>query len=294
MLSKLSDQTHAPEYSFDAIGTHWRIETSNPLPRGLRTAIERRIAEFDRCYSRFRNDSIVSAMSQRAGRYVFPPDVINLLAFYRRLYEATDGKVTPLIGHALEQSGYDKEYSFQAREIEQVPEWDEAMEWRGNEVITTMPVLLDVGAAGKGCLVDIVAEILEMHGISEYVIDASGDIRHRGKQSERVGLENPYDLTRVIGVMNLQNASLCGSAGNRRQWGGGMHHILDPSSRSPTRDVAATWVKAESTMVADGLATALFFVGNEKLQHLCNFEFVRLFSDTKLSHSHNFMGELFI
>lgn len=135
------------------------------------------------------------------------------------------------------------------------------MRWNGTTVTTTRPVTLDFGAAGKGCLVDEVAEILEKAGVSEYVIDASGDIRQRGDEPQKIGLENPYDTTSVIGVANVQNTSLCASASNRRRWGNDLHHVLDGRTGQPTNNVVATWVVADSTMVADGLATALFCIG---------------------------------
>lgn len=295
MPSTRSNQTPRPSYSFAAIGTHWQIETTAPLSAPLRAAIQRRIAEFDRAYSRFRDDSIVAMMAKKAGEYSFPPDAAPLMTFYRQLYDATDGRVTPLVGQALADSGYDKDYSLRPRPAAVVPAWDDVMQWQGSRVVTTKPVMLDVGAAGKGYLVDILGEILERQGIDDYVIDASGDIRHRGRDVQRIGLENPYDPTRVIGVMNLQNGSLCGSAANRRRWGKGMHHIFDPFSGSPTRAVAATWAAAASTMMADGLATALFFVNGPALRRsFGDIQFVRLNADGKLSHSHDFVGELFI
>ena len=73
-----------------------------------------------------------------------------------------------------------------------------------------------------------------------------------------------------------------------------MHHVFDPYLASPTRDVTATWAMTDSTMVADGLATALFFVDGEQLSKNWDFRYVRLMTDGKLSHSHEFMGELFI
>lgn len=294
MPSTLLSPKPKPNLSFEAIGTHWVIETPEPLADSLKQVILERIELFDRTYSRFRDDSIVAAMARRAGTYQFPDDCLPLIGYYRELYELTGGKVTPLVGRALEEIGYGKDYSLKENEVSAIPAWDEVMEWQGSRVVTKKPVVLDVGAAGKGYLVDIIGVLLEKHEIREYVIDASGDMRLRGDAMQRIGLENPYDPTMVIGVMNLQNASLCASAINRRQWGGGMHHVFDPTSLSPTRAVVATWVAAETTMIADGLATALFFVDGKTLQQKWKFQYVRLMADGKLSHSHEFMGELFI
>jgi thiamine biosynthesis lipoprotein len=176
---------------------------------------------------------------------------------------------------------------------EDVPRWDDVMTWDGTKVTTTQPILLDFGAVGKGYLVDLVAELLEQRGVGEYVIDASGDIRHHGGNEQIIGLENPMDPSLAIGTAKLQNASLCASATNRRKWGNGLHHVIDGRTGKPTDDVIATWVVADTTAAADGLATALFFVGAERLKDW-KFQYVRLHSDGKIEHSHDFVGELFI
>lgn len=294
MPSTLSNLKPRHSYTFEAIGTRWCIETLESLTDSLKQTIARRIEEFDLAYSRFREDSLVTQVAKAPGVFDFPEDAHELVTFYRRLYDATNGGVTPLIGAALAESGYDKHYSFKPQVIHEVPEWDEVMSWHGSRLETYQPVQLDFGAAGKGYLVDILGELIENEGVGEYTIDASGDIRHRGGDAETIGLENPFDQSRVIGAMNLQNASLCASATNRRQWGGGMHHIIDPKQRSPTRSVTATWVAAESTLIADGLATALFFTDAEQLREKWDFQYVRLGSNGKITHSHEFMGELFV
>lgn len=278
--------------SFDAIGTPWSIETTSKLSDGIQKSIHDQIEAFDRTYSRFRNDSLVSQL-HIPGAYTFPPHVIPLLQFYRDLYDITGGSVTPLIGETLEHIGYDADYSLKSKPKPPLAlKWDKAMTWAGANVDTHVPVVLDIGAAGKGYLIDIVAELLENEGIKNYTIDASGDIRHRSKTAQRIGLENPHDTSSVIGMVKLDNASLCASASNRRKWGD-WHHIIDARTGKPVSYVLATWVIADSTIVADGLATALFFVPPGMLKKW-KFQSVRLFSDGRIEKTENFVGELYI
>ena len=61
-----------------------------------------------------------------------------------------------------------------------VPRWEDSLAWDGRELQTVRPLVLDVGAAGKGYLVDIVGRLLDAAGVGAFVIDASGDILHRG------------------------------------------------------------------------------------------------------------------
>jgi thiamine biosynthesis lipoprotein len=292
--STKSNKKPKHSWRFEAIGTQWVIETPEKLEENIRLLIGGRIDTFDMIYSRFRDDSFVARIAREPGTYEFPDDVIELIDIYYQLYEATNGALTPLIGDSLSALGYDKNYSLKKKRPKPVPTWGEVMQWNGRKVTTYQPAIVDFGAVGKGYLVDEIAKILEINEVGEYIIDASGDIRHRGGDIQVIGLENPYDSTMVIGVATVQNKSLCASASNRRSWGEGLHHVIDGRTGKPTNDVIATWVVADSTALADGFATALFFVPPSKLRHIAEFQFVRLHTDGHIEHSPDFVGELYI
>ena len=299
------------ELRFEAIGTAWQIDTVAPLSSAVRDAIRELIERFDSTWSRFRDDSLVCRIAAGAdagagagtgvgtgagaGRWYFPPEAPALFALYRTLYEATDGAVTPLVGRALENLGYDRAYSLRpSGPAEPVPAWEDALHWDGRALTTFTPSLIDVGAAGKGYLVDLVATVLTEAGIAEFVIDASGDIVQVGASPIRVALEHPRDPKKAIGVLELHNGALCASSTSRRAWGDGLHHIIDPVTGLPTTEVIATWVRAADGLTADGLATALFFVGGPRLSGYFTFTYARMFSDGRVEHSPDFDGELFL
>ena len=307
------------ELTFEAIGAPWQIETPDALPESLVDAIHTRIDEFDATYSRFRDGSLVSRIAAGQGTWQFPSDAAPLFALYRRLYDATGGTLTPLVGRRLELLGYDRDYTLlPADELDLgsrsrsgsgtvIPRWDDVMHWDETSatLTTSEPVVIDVGAAGKGYLVDIIAGMLRDAGIEEYIVDGSGDLVHRGDEPVRVGLEHPFDPSLAIGVYELSNGALCASAPGRRAWGTalhpGLHHILDGVSGEPTTKVAATWAAASTGLVADGLATALFFTPGADLEAAfgagsataTHFQYVRMFPDSAVEHSPDFRGELF-
>lgn len=282
------------EFAFEAIGAPWRITTPDPLGEDTVSAILARIEDFDQTYSRFRADSLVTKISREAGRWTLPADAALLLSTYRALYEGTSGAVTPLVGARLENLGYDADYSLvpHAEPVDVEP-WDEVMSWDGTTLTTRKPVLLDVGAAGKGYLADLVAGVLRDAGHDDYLVDASGDLVHRGTEPVRVALEHPFDPSQAIGVCELSNGALCASAPGRRTWAPGIHHIVDATTGQPTQSVAATWALASSGLVADGLATALFFASAPELSVSFHFEYVRMFPDSRVEYSRSFPGELF-
>jgi thiamine biosynthesis lipoprotein len=296
---KVPKAAHTPqhEWSFSAIGTEWWIgiyeRISPPELERLHELVAARIDVFDLTYSRFRADSLITRISKQAGTYEFPPDGEKLFAFYRKLYDATNGLVTPLIGQVLVDAGYDAHYSLKPGVLKEPPKWDDVLTIRSRVLTAAQPILLDVGAAGKGYLVDLVSELLQGEGVSKFCVDGGGDLRaSRLDEPLRIGLENPHNTDQVVGVALVQDGALCGSAGSRRTWGE-FHHIINPETLTPVREVQAAWTSAATGLEADGLATALFFASPEHLRHHFHFAYCIIDDDNKLQRSADFRAELF-
>ncbi len=283
---------------FEAIGTHWNIairdNISDSQKSDIFARVHARIAMYDKHYSRFRDDSLVAEMSRHAGAYTLPEDAKPLFDVYEKLYRMTNGSVTPLIGNLLSDAGYDRTYSLQPKTLHTPPTWNEAMTYRFPELFIKQPVLIDVGAAGKGYLVDLVGDVLRAEGVPSFTINAGGDILNEDAagQTIRVGLEHPNDPTSVIGVAMIGNESICGSAGNRRAWNQ-FHHIMDPHSLTSPKHIAAVWVIAKTGLIADALTTCLFFVDPEVMHAECTFEYLIVYADFSLKKSEGFKSELF-
>ncbi len=297
-------------FSFSAIGTHWQIDLADDLNSEssaiLLVAIKKLIAGFDFHYSRFRDDSLVAQMARAAGTYQLPADARPMLDIYRQAYDLTDGLVSPLIGQTLVDAGYDAAYSLQTKNPTTPPAWDEVLDLsQPGKLTIKQPWLLDFGAAGKGYLIDLVCELILKHGYSNFCVEAGGDLRFcpavisaptatsGGILNLKVGLENPADFSQAIGILNLTNGSLCGSAGNRRAWGR-FHHIINPKTVSSPHSLAAVWVKAADTLTADILTTCLFFAEPKKLLPQFTFDYFLLKPDFTFTKSDNFNAELFV
>ena len=213
---------------------------------------------------------------------------------YYDLYKKTNGFFTPLVGDILSDAGYDANYSLQQKKDLQVaPKWEEILEYKNPNLIVKKTAMLDFGAGGKGYLIDLVAKVLEENNIFEYCIDAGGDILYKNKIPLRVGLENPENTKEVIGVYDLKNKSIAGSAHNRRAWGN-FTHIINPKTLISPTEIIAVWVVAETAMLADALSTCLFFAPVEKFTDKYNFEYLIIYKDHSLQKSDNFSGEIFM
>lgn len=281
-------------WTFGAIGTQWQIDTAEPLEDSQRARVSELIVRFDHEWSRFRADSLVSALAEGAESVPLPPDAGILFDTYAQLSAATGGAINPLVGDALAHRGYGPDLSLIDRGAQRAPnDWRRMLGWSGDSLTLAEPVMIDVGAIGKGRLVDRVFELVcEMIGGS-VVVDASGDLRTRGEPM-RIGLEHPFDSRRAIGIIDLSDAALCASATNRRAWGDGLHHVLDARTGDPVRTIAATWAIADCAMRADAIATALFFDGGPQLAFEWNVEWVRMTTDGTVQWSPGSRAELFL
>ncbi len=281
-------------FSFEGIGTHWEISTPEPLAPAVRNKLLETVGDYDRTYSRFRADSLVSSLSRGPGRITLPGHAKGLQEVYASLYRLSDGAMTPLIGSSLERLGYDPGYTLAPSGSPQPPpRWEDVLEWTGEALTAKEPVVLDIGAAGKGQLVDLLGEVLRSTDHAEFLVDGSGDMLHAGTDPVMVALEHPYNPGQAIGTVELHNSALCASASNRRAWGDGLHHVLDGTTGKPIHTTVATWTMAASALLADALATALFMLEPARLQHEFDFSWLRVSSSGAATFSNRFEGRLF-
>lgn len=283
------------QVAFDAIGTRWRLTTDRPIDAGLRDRVDDLIERYDRTWSRFRADSAVQGLAATGGPRDLGPEAAPLLGLLEVLRTATDGAMDPLVAASLEHLGYDAGVGLAARPGH-LPAPRAVVTTGVDGVRLDPPALLDVGSAGKGQLVDLVAGLLARAGHERFVVDASGDLVAAGAPLT-VALEHPFDPSAAVGVIEVDGGAIAGSAVNRRAWTGPdgrrLHHVLDARTGAPVETVAATWVLAGSAMLADALATALFLVPPEALADRFDFRWVRITTDGRLAASDGIPGELF-
>jgi thiamine biosynthesis lipoprotein len=268
-----------------------------------------------------------SNQSSTKNSWEFPSHARDLFSFYTKMEEVTGGLFTASIGHSLEEIGYDSMYSlgnkkYHSKKVKTQDSLrfnDLTITYKDESVLlsipsqpttSTAPLVLDFGAAGKGQLVDLISQTLGSHYTqpTSFTVNGSGDIFHQGNSAITVGLENPYNEQTVIGTVQIQNQALCGSASNRRTWQVGStdfntqsknsqttyHHILNPHTLESPTHIAASWVIAQTTLEADGLATGLFLVPAPILLDAFDFEYLILYTTGRVEKSPGFIAEMYV
>lgn len=236
-----------------AFGTGIIISTSQPIPQDLYSQLTDCIEAIDRTLSRFREDSLISAMRQASngGSFTFPTwcqavfDCADIMSYL------TQHALDPCVGEELGLLGYGPALQLNTSNTANTntaTTWATAITRTQDQptiLHTTAPVALDFGAFGKGFAVDRIAQLLEtypawQHNKSintqhpspsvecpsaecpsvEYVINAGGDVRvlMHTNPPYRIGLEDPHNPSLVIGVMPIQQGALCASSPSRRHW----------------------------------------------------------------------------
>jgi len=142
-------------------------------------------------------------------------------------------------------------------------------------------ILIDVGAVAKGFIVDKAIEYLKEKGIKKGVINAGGDLRFIGLKEKGkywiVGIKNPFNDNPddYIKKVKIGNWAIATSGDYERYFiknGKRYCHILNPFTGYPPRFYRSVTVEAETAFLADGLATAIFVMGDKYKKFLKNIK----------------------
>lgn len=279
---------------FQALGTAWSIKINSDKVSDLENKVTERIRLFEETYSRFKETSFISKISNTTGEFTLPEDAKPMFDTYFELFNYTGGLFTPLIGQNLVEAGYDKDYSLKPSKLSKTDTLTEVVDYEFPNINIKKPLVFDMGGIGKGYLIDIISDLIKSNGVYSFTINAGGDIYHfdTADKTITVGLEHPLDKSKVIGKTSIKNQSLCASSSNRRNWGK-FHHIINPATQKSPLEILATWVIADKAIIADSLATCLFLVPSDSLSMYYDFEYLVLYSDFSIKRSEGFEVEIY-
>lgn len=128
---------------------------------------------------------------------------------------------------------------------------------------------ITLNGIAQGYAVDRAMARIQEHGIQHALLD-TGEFGGIGSKSNgapwKVGIQHPRQEERSLAVVYPRDFYLATSGDYMTSFSQDLkhHHILDPRTGVSPSELASVTVAAESGMLADGLATALFVLGTEK------------------------------
>ena len=242
-------------------------------PTGLESQARDRIADLERRWSRFVDDSEVSALNRNAGAPVkVSAETVELVQRAIEAWRLTNGLFDPTVLGAVIRAGYDRSFEtlgpFPAARIS-----DLGFGAAGIEILDDMVRLprgtgFDPGGVGKGLAADIVAEELRAAGARGACVNLGGDLCVFGTNPQgdawTVAVDHPL-YTDPITRLGITDGAAATSTTLRRRWsidGEARHHLIDPTTgESSTSDLTFVTVVAGYAWAAEVLAKAVLLRG---------------------------------
>jgi FAD:protein FMN transferase len=276
----------------DPEGAGWALTAA-------RDEVDAVVQAVDRACSRFRSDSEVMTLATAAGSEQRVSEVLGLaLAAALRAADLTGGAVDPTLGHALVAAGYDRdigevvggdtdtdtgtdaepatdEVPRPAPVVRRVARWrDIELDLGRGTVRVPDGVLLDLGATAKAFAADRAAAAVHASLGVPVLVSLCGDIAVAGTRQGRPWLvlvvERPDQTAGPL--VQIHDGGLATSTTQARRWyrsGRPMHHLLDPLTGLPVREVWRTvTVAAASCLDANTASTATVVKGSSGLAWL--------------------------
>jgi len=201
-----------------------------------------------------------------------------------RLGELSQGKLDITVGPLVNLWGFGPE-----QRPETVPSDDVLTSTRaqiglsylhlnGNLLSKDIPNLyVDLSTTAKGYGVDVIAELIEANGITNYLVEIGGEMRLKGFKHTgelwAIAIEKPIldpsGDQRAVHQVIIPKDNAVATSGDYRNYfeanGQRFSHIIDPDTGKPiNHNLVSVTVIAPSSMTADGLSTTLMVMGTEQ------------------------------
>ncbi len=250
-------------------------------PAHVRREVESILAEVDRQMSTYRNDSDIERFNALPANncQTMPASVLELVRVGEQLSAQSEGSYDLTVEPLMNLWGFGP----QGRE-EKVPapaalaETLQQVGYRhlhidGDRLCKDAAVEVDFNSIAAGYAVDTIAARLETMGIHDYLAEATGELKAKGKKLDgsawRIALEAPRDDQQVAERIIQVDGYGVSTSGDYRNYflqdGRRYSHTFDARSGAPVlHNLASVTVIHPSALMADGLSTLLLILGPER------------------------------
>ena len=252
-----------------------------PAPKELQRQVESILGDVDRLMSTYRSDSNIERFNHLPADSCqpMPAPVLQLVRTGEQLSEASAGAFDLTVEPLLNLWGFGP----QARQLT-VPDpatlaqvrqrvGHQHLRINGEQLCKDAAVEVDFNSIAAGYAVDTIAARLQGMGIDNYLVEATGELKARGKKPDgsawRIALEEPRDDQQVAErIIDVDGYGVSTSGDYRHyflQDGRRYSHTFDARSGRPVlHDLASVTVIHPSALMADGLSTLLLILGPER------------------------------
>lgn len=253
------------------------------------------LESFDRDVSLWKPNSVISRVNEFSRKdtvfsFYDTTRVFSLLfELSHEIYEKTEGAFDPTVYPLVEAWGFGLENREEMKE-EQVDsvlqyvgfepfridliESEKNYQYESSNIRKGRPeTRLDFNAIAQGYSVDLIGDLLDSKGISDYMIELGGEVKCKGKNAFdeywRIAIDKPVDqMEREFeAVIRVENKAIATSGSYRKYYeldGKKYSHTIDPRNGYPVEhNLLSATVLANDCSIADAYATAFMVMGVE-------------------------------
>jgi thiamine biosynthesis lipoprotein len=258
------------------MGTTYSVSMLSASPdMQLAGDIEARLEQLENIFSTWRNDSEISRFNAAGstGWFGCSPELAHVVERSIHFHALTGGVFEVTLAPVIERWGFGRTDIATPPTDEELAGLMASVGTQALEARLSPPAIrkqkpdlsINLSAIAKGYAVDQLAELLEEHGIHNYMVEIGGEVRTGGSnrgRDWRVAIARPEPGTpQAQRVIELGEGAVATSGGYRNSIAlleKRYIHIIDPKSGKPveSRTASVTVIHDFSTMRADALATA--------------------------------------
>lgn len=323
-LGSCSQPAEAIKLSGPTMGTRYNITLYPPEDveldaKVIQQEIDASLVRINQQMLTYIKDSEISRFNDSQSTDWFPisPEFLKVTAAAQAISAMSKGAFDITVGPLVDLWGFGPNFKNNNPDDEAIEAARALMGYQRLELQQSPPALrkqiaglrIDLSAIAKGYAVDALAEQLEAKGITSYLVEVGGEIRAHGRKVNgdlwRIAIEKPSTTERIIqeGIL-LDNVGVATSGDYRNYFerdGERYSHTIDPATGKPIKHrLASVTVLHESSMMADGLATALMVLGEKqgetflKDNNLSGYMISRAANGNGFESWNNFSEALFI
>lgn len=238
------------------------------------------IKRIEKLFTTYDESSQVNKINQEAGISPVKVDkeILQLIDRSQKISELSQGAFD------ISYGSLDKNFWNFNREMKELPKPEEAL--KAVELINYKNIELNFedstvflkkkgmrigfGGIGKGYAADSAKRLLKDLGYENGVVNASGDLcawgKNEGNKPWQIGILNPDNKKKVLGYVNLNNASTA-TSGNYEKFvmiqGAKYSHTINPKTGFPVRGIKSVTLFAPTAELSDVLTTPVLVMGRE-------------------------------
>ncbi len=274
---------HLGSRTFRALGTTATVVVADGgrLQHALEE-VQRELEHIDRTCSRFREDSDLTHANDADGGWTRVDDLlVTAVEVALRAARVTGGLVDPTVGRALLRIGYDRNFAEIPTHGPALPPAVDPIELAGwrlvgvgrdpSRIRVPRGMQLDLGSTAKALAADRGAAGAARAVGCGVMLGLGGDVALGGDAplgGWPIGIADDHAATPEPGeTISIAEGGVATSSTTVRRWSRGglpMHHIIDPRSGVPAREVWRTVsVHAGTCVDANTASTAAIILGEE-------------------------------